>query len=130
MSGLPRWQTVTGWVLTTLVGLFLLLDSGMKLVKARVAVEGTVQLGFPENTIVGTGVALLVCTVLYLVPLTSPLGAVLITGYLGGAVASIVRTSQNFVFPLVFAVFVWAGLLLRSERSRVLLGANFRQPPE
>src|SRR5437870_5620934 len=77
----------TGWVLSALPALFLLFDGAMKLVKPTFVVEGTVRLGYVENVIVPLGVVLLVSTVLYLVPRTAVLGAILLTGYLGGAVA-------------------------------------------
>ena len=91
--------------------LFFLLDGGMKLFKPPVVVEGTLQLGYPESAIVGMGIVLILCTILYLIPRTAILGAVLLTGYLGGAVAthvarcrckgSIRRGSQN-PFPQLF----------------------------
>ncbi len=121
MSGKRLW---TGRFLTTLAGLFMIMDGGMKLFKPPVVVQATVQLGYPESTIVGIGIALLVCTLLYLVPRTAVLGAVLTTGYLGGAVASNVRAEQplfNILFPVIFACVVWGGLWLRDERLERLL---------
>ena len=87
-------------------------------------VEATKQLGYPESAIVGIGVVLLASTLLYLIPRTSILGAVLLTGYLGGAVASNVRAEQplfNIVFPVIFAGIAWGGLWLRDSRLRRLL---------
>ena len=113
-----------GRVLTWLSGAFLIFDGGMKLLKPPVVVQATVQMGYPESTIVGIGVALLACTLLYLIPRTSILGAVLLTGYLGGAVASNVRAEQpvfNIVFPIVFACIAWGGLWLREARLEQLL---------
>ena len=113
-----------GRVLTWLSGAFLIFDGGMKLLKPLVVVQATVQMGYPESTIVGIGVALLACTLLYLIPRTSILGAVLLTGYLGGAVASNVRAEQpvfNIVFPVVFACIAWGGLWLREARLEQLL---------
>jgi len=83
------------------------------------------QLGYPESCIVGIGVTLLVCTLLYIVPRTSAVGAVLLTGYLGGAVASNVRAGMplfNVVFPIILAALLWGGLWLRDLRVRGLLG--------
>ena len=108
---------------------FLVFDGVMKLMKPAFVVQATVQLGYPESSIVGIGVALLVCTLLYVIPRTAVMGAVLLTGYLGGAVASGVRISAplfNIVFPLVFAAIVWGGLWLRDERVKVLVRANAR----
>src|SRR5258708_346779 len=96
----------------------------MKLLKPAVVVEATRQLGYPESDIVGIGVVLLVCTLLYVFPRTSILGAILLTGYLGGAVASHVRVSgkwSNVVFALVFGCLVWVGLWLRDIRVRTIL---------
>ena len=102
--------------------LFLLVDAGMKLFKPAVVVEATVRLGYPESAIIGIGIVLLASTLLYLVPRTSILGAVLLTGYLGGAVATHVRVSDsNFVFPVIFGALLWGGLWLRDGRVRDLL---------
>jgi hypothetical protein len=109
----------TGRALTGLSGAFFIFDASMKLFKPPVVVQATIQLGYPESTIVGIGVALLVSTVLYLIPRTSILGAILVTGYLGGAVASNVRAEQpafNIVFPVAFACIAWGGLWLRDRR--------------
>ena len=104
--------------------LFLLVDGGMKLFKPPVVVESTLQLGYPESAIVGIGVILLSCTILYLIARTSILGAVLLTGYLGGAVATHVRVRGpwfNIVFPVVFGCLVWGGLYLRDRRLQIVL---------
>jgi len=96
----------------------------MKLFKPAVVVTATSQLGFPESTILGIGGMLLVCTLLYIVPRTSTLGAVLLTGYLGGAVASNVRASMpvvNIGFPAVIAGLAWGGLWFRDIRIRKVL---------
>jgi DoxX-like family len=107
----PTKMLWTGRVITTLTVAFLLFDAIMKVIKPRFVVEATVQLGYPESTIVGIGAALLVSTILYLVPRTSILGAILLTGYLGGAVASNVRILNplfsNTLFPVYSAC--WSG---------------------
>ena len=114
----------TGRVLSAIPALFLLLDGVMKLVKPAPVVEATVQLGYPEGVILGLGVVLLACTVLYLIPRTSVLGAILLTGYLGGAVATHVRVGEG-LFPVLFPVLVgallWGGLVLRDAGLRALL---------
>lgn len=110
MSGLPA--------------LFLLADGAGKLFKPPAVVEATVKLGYPESVIIGIGVALLVSTVLYLVPRTAILGAILLTGYLGGAVATHVRVEAglfNIVFPAFFGALLWGGLWLRDRRLQELL---------
>ncbi|HEX8916611.1 MAG TPA: DoxX family protein [Humisphaera sp.] len=105
--------------------LFLLMDGGMKLAKPAVVVSGTKDLGYPESAIVPLGVVLLACTVLYAVPRTAVLGAILLTGYLGGAVSAHVRLSQplfsHTLFPTYLGVLLWGGLLLRDRRLRALL---------
>jgi hypothetical protein len=111
-------------VLSGLAALFLLVDGGMKLFKPPVVVEATLKLGYPESAIVGIGIALLAGTLLYLIPRTAILGAVLLTGYLGGAAATNVRVGApvfNMVFPMIFSALLWGGLWLRDLRVRELL---------
>jgi hypothetical protein len=113
-----------GRILSALAVLMFLVDGAMKLVKPPVVVTANAQLGYAESDIVGIGILLLACTVLYVVPRTSIFGAILLTGYLGGAVASQVRVHNswfNVVFALVFACLVWAGLWLRDSRVRSFL---------
>ena len=96
----------------------------MKLSKPTVVVEATRQLGYPESQIPGIGILLLACTLLYIFPRTAILGAVLLTGYFGGAVASQLRVGNalfNVAFPVIFGVLVWSGLWLRDVRVRTLL---------
>src|SRR3981189_1301175 len=103
----------TGRIISAIPVLFLLMDGVMKLYKPRVVVEATVQLGYPESAIVGIGLVLLASTLLYLIPRTAILGAVLLTGYLGGAVATNVRVSGpffNIIFPVVLGALLWGGL--------------------
>jgi hypothetical protein len=111
-------------VVSGLVAAFLLFDAVLKLVKPPFVVEGTVKLGYPAGAIVPLGVVLLASTVLYLVPRTAPFGALLLTGYLGGAVATHVRVgdplASHVLFPIYVAVFVWGGLWLRDARLRAL----------
>ncbi len=111
-------------ILTALSVPFLLMDGGMKLFKPPFVIEATARLGYPESTIVGIGVTLLVCTVLYLIPRTAVLGAILLTAYLGGAVASNVRAGTpffNMVFPMLVGVTVWASLVLRNKHLESIL---------
>lgn len=114
----------TGRILTGLSGAFFILDAVMKLFKPVPVVEATVRLGYPDSTIVGTGIALLLSTLLYLAPRTSVLGAILVTAYLGGAVATNVRAQQplfNVVFPVILASIAWCGLWLRDARLEQIL---------
>ena len=113
-----------GYIMSGLPTLFLLMDGSMKLYKPRSVVEATVQLGYPESVILGLGAVLLVSTFLYLLPRTAILGAILLTGYLGGAVASQVRVGAvpfNIVFPLLIGALLWGGLWLRDYRVQALL---------
>ena len=117
-------QLWVGRVISTLASLFLLVDGVMKLLKPPVVVTATLQLGYAESAIVGIGATLLVCTLLYVVPRTSVVGAVLLTGYLGGAAASNVRAGMplfNVVFPMIIAGLAWCGLWFRDPRVRNLL---------
>lgn len=113
-----------GRIITALAALFFLVDAVMKLFKPPVVVEATVKLGYPESTIIGMGVVLLASTILYLIPRTAVLGAILLTGYLGGAVATHVRVGEGafpVLFPVIFGALVWLGLYLRDERLRALI---------
>jgi DoxX-like family len=115
----------TGRVLSGLSVLFLLFDSVIKVMKLPIAVEATVQLGYPDSVVVGIGIVELVCLALYVVPRTSVLGAILLTGHLGGAIATHVRIGSplftHTLFPIYIAGLIWGGLFLREERLRTLL---------
>ncbi len=114
----------SGRVLSALAILFMAMDGGMKLFKPPFVVQATVQLGYPETAIAGIGLALLICTLLYAIPRTAVFGAILMTGYLGGAVASGVRIGAplfNIVFPIVFGVVIWASLAMRNPRIEKVL---------
>lgn len=113
-----------GRVLSALAALFLLFDALMKLVKPAPVVEATVELGYPESVILPLGIVLLACTVLYLIPRAAVLGAILLTGYLGGAVATHVRVGDEafpVVFPVIVGALLWGGLSVRDERLRSLI---------
>ncbi|HEV7796831.1 MAG TPA: DoxX family protein [Pyrinomonadaceae bacterium] len=114
----------TGRIISALPILFLLVDGVMKLVKPRIVVETTVQMGYPASVILPLGIVLLISTVLYLIPRTAILGAILLTGYLGGAVATHVRIGAGWfpvLFPVIIGVLLWLGLYLRDERLRALV---------
>jgi hypothetical protein len=111
----------TGRVISAVVALFLLVDGAGKVLETAVHMEGSVQLGYPAHSVRWIGLALLVSSILYLVPRTAILGAILLTGYLGGAVATQVRAEDPwFLFPILFGVLVWGGLYLRDPRVRAL----------
>jgi hypothetical protein len=121
-----------GIVLSTIAVLFLLFDSVGKLLKVAPVIEGTQQLGYPESVIRTLGVILLLCVTTYLVPRFSIVGAVLLTGYLGGAIATHVRVGSplltHVLFPIYVAIFLWGGLLLRDARLRRVLAAPSKTP--
>jgi hypothetical protein len=120
----PTARRRTGNVLSGLSILFLLFDSWGKLVMVPQVIQGSVALGYPESSIRTIGIILLICVILYAIPQTAVLGAVLITGYLGGAVATQLRVGNplfsHILFPIYVAALVWGGLLLREERLREL----------
>ena len=113
-----------GRIISALVVLFLLFDSITKVLKVAPVMEASAQLGYPVSTIVGIGITLLVCTAVYVIPRTSVLGAILLTGYLGGAIASNVRIGNptfNTFFPIIFGVLIWTGIFLRDTRLGALI---------
>ena len=115
----------TGRIISALPALFLVMDGVMKLMKPDFVVKATVQLGYPENVIFPLGIVVLVCVILYVIPRTAVLGAILLTGYLGGAVATHARVGDplfsHTLFPIYFAILLWGGLYLREERLRALI---------
>ena len=113
-----------GRITSALPALFLLVDGAMKLVVPEPVLKATVELGYSETVIVPLGTVLLACTILYLIPRTAVLGAILLTGYLGGAVATHVRVGQGpfeILFPVLMGVLLWGGLALREDRLRALI---------
>jgi hypothetical protein len=111
-----------GRIISTLPVLLLLLSAFMKLSRNPKVVEGFTKQGYPANMIIILGVVEVSCTIIYVIPQTSFLGAILLTGYLGGAVDSHVRMSDPlFVVPVIMGVLVWLGLLFRENRLRSLL---------
>ena len=123
-----RWKGSlwTGRVLSALAILFLFLDGVAKLVKPTPGpvVEAMARLGYPESAAVGIGLLLIACTILYAIPRTSVIGALLLTAYLGGATASHVRIGADLfpiLFPSMMGILLWGGLILRDFRLRALL---------
>jgi hypothetical protein len=112
----------TGRIISALVILFMLFDAVIKLLRLPAAVEGTVRLGYPASVVLPIGIVGLTCIVLYAIPRTSVLGAILLTGYFGGATATQVRVQDVwFVMPVFLGILVWAGLYLRDESLRTLI---------
>ncbi|WP_353721182.1 DoxX family protein [Dyadobacter sp. 676] len=112
---------LAGKIISALCILFLLFDAVMKVIKESHSIEGSAALGWPVDQVQNIGIALLISTILYIIPRTAILGAILITGYLGGAIAIMVRVGQPLYFAAVFGVLVWAGLYLRDEKVRQLI---------
>jgi hypothetical protein len=114
----------TGRVLSGLAAAFLVFDSLGKLLQLQPVMQGTTQLGYSTATVFPLGIVLLACVVIYLVPRTAVLGALLLTGYLGGAVATHVRVGDplftHVLAPTYFAALIWGGLMLRDARVRAL----------
>jgi DoxX-like protein len=111
-----------GRIISAVIVLFLLFDGGVKVMRLAPAVDATVRLGYPARLLLAIGIAELTCAILYVIPRTSILGAILLTGYLGGATATQVRLEDPwFFFPIVIGVLVWLGLYLRDERLRELV---------
>jgi len=121
-TGISSASLWTGRIFSVLVFLFMLFDGGIKVLRMAPAVEGTARLGYPTSLVLPIGLVALVCTFLYAIPRTSILGAVLLTGYLGGASATQVRVQDPwFVFPVAIGVMVWVGPFLMDERLRALI---------
>ncbi len=114
-----------GWVLTGLVLAFLLMDSIFKLIQAEAAIQGTVELGYPADSVLTLGIILLVVTILYALPRTAVIGMILLTAYLGGAVATHVRVENplatHTLFAIYLAIIAWACLVLRNEKLILFL---------
>jgi uncharacterized membrane protein YphA (DoxX/SURF4 family) len=116
-----RAAVITGYVLGILPGLALIFSAVMKIAKPAPVLEEFGRLGWPENTILAVGILELTCAVIFLIPRTSVLGAILLTGYLGGAVATHVRMPENFAAPVIMGVLIWLSLYLRDLRIRDLV---------
>ena len=110
-----------GYIVSALPILGLLPSAVFKFLKPADLIKEFGRLGWPENMAFGLGVLEVVCTVLYIVPQTAVLGAILLTGYLGGAVATHVRIGDGFAPPIIMGVLLWLGLFLRDPRLRALI---------
>jgi hypothetical protein len=114
----------SGRIISALAILFLIFDSVIKVLTLAPAVEATTSLGYPESLVMSLGLIELVCLAVYIIPRTAVLGAILMTGYLGGAIATHVRNGSDpfsIIFPIMLGAFLWGGLLLRNADLRTLL---------
>jgi hypothetical protein len=111
----------TAGMLTALPALLLIFSAIMKLARPPAVIEGFVKLGIPERLALGIGILELACTILYLIPRTAVLGAILLTGYLGGAIITHLRMGEPWIMVVVIGVLVWGGIFLRDARLRALI---------
>ncbi len=121
-----RRSVIAGRIMTGIITLLLTLDVGAKLVRAQAVVEGSAKLGFTPDQMFVVGVIGAVCLVLYLIPRTAPIGALLWTGYFGGAIVTHLRVGNplltHILFPIYVSALIWGGLYLRDPRIRAVLG--------
>jgi hypothetical protein len=114
-----------GRIIGAVAILFLVLDGVGKILALPPVVEGTARLGYPTSVLLGIGIVEVACLIAYVLPRTSVLGAILLTGYLGGAVATHVRIGSplfsHVLFPIYLAVLIWGALFLRHDRLRALI---------
>jgi DoxX-like protein len=113
-----------GRIVSALPVLLLVFSSSMKLLKPVQVVDEFTRLGYPENVIFGLGIVELACAVIYAIPQTAIFGAILLTGYLGGATATHLRAGDptfNMIMPVILGVLIWGGVFLRDARLRKLL---------
>ena len=121
-ASVPKKRLWTGYILTALIASFLLFDCSLKILRLTPAMEANARLGYPASVILPIGIAELICLILFIVPRTSILGAILLTGYLGGATATQVRLEDPwFFFPIAIGILAWGGLFLRDARLRPLI---------
>ncbi len=115
-------QLRAGWIVSSLIAAFMLFDAIGKLLKPKAVVDAFAQTGWPIETSIPIGIILLLCTVAFVIPRTSILGAVLLTAYLGGAVATNMRIQNplfsHTLFPVYFGILIWIGVWLREPLSR------------
>ena len=121
----PKWMTWTGWIISILPVAMLLMSGVMKLQKPPEVLEGIEKLGWSEDLLPSLAIVEIGCAVIYLFPPTAVLGAILLAGYLGGAIATHMRAGDPFIprmlVPIVLGVVVWLGVYLREPRLRAVL---------
>jgi hypothetical protein len=122
IASISKTSLWAGRIISGLVTLFMIFDGTVKVLKLPAAMEGTARLGYPISVVFPLGVVVLACTALYVAPQTSILGAILLTGFLGGATATQVRVNDPwFLFPVAIGVMAWGGLYLRDARLRSMI---------
>ena len=122
VTAVSKGRLWAGRIASALPVLMLLMSAGMKFTKGPQVMEGMAKFGYAESVVIPLGIVELACTILYVIPQTSILGAILLTGYLGGATATHVRIGDvAFISPVIAGVLVWAGLYLRDPRLHALI---------
>lgn len=123
-SSFSRIFTPLGWVFSILPSLLLLFSGTMKFIKPAGMEEGMQRLGWQMSQATGLGILEIVCTIIYLVPQTAVLGAILLTAFMGGAVATHVRVGDPYITQVVVGILIWAGLWLRDPKLRDFIPLN------
>ena len=119
-----NWARAIGFTLSMLAVVFLVVDSAIKILQMDTAIAANVQLGFPTSLVLWIGILEIICVAVYVLPQTSVLGAILLTGYLGGAVAIQVRAGSplfSLIFPVIVGLMLWGGQFLNEPRLRTLI---------
>ena len=121
-------SVIAGRIISGIITALLFVDGAFKLFPVKEVIEGSALLGYPVETMAPIGITLLACVFLYAIPRTSVFGALLLTGYLGGAIATHVRVQNplfsHILFPTYVAAMVWGGLYLRNPRLRALVSVR------
>ena len=117
----PKAMLWIGRIISALIVAFLLFGGAMNLTKSPQVAEGMKHFEYPEGLSLALGITMIACAIIYAIPQTAVLGAILLTGYLGGATATHVRIGEAFFMPVVFGILVWLRLFLRDARLRALL---------
>ena len=117
----PLWMTITGWVLTLLVVGGLAFSAVMKFLQPPEMLAELEKIGLAQKLMIPIGIVEVACALIYLFPRTAILGAILLTGYLGGAILTHVRTDTDFTAPIIMGVLLWLGIYLREPRLRSIV---------
>jgi len=117
----PKWMVWVGWIISVLPAAMLVFSGSMKFMSSPELSQGFRDLGWDEKLAFVLGIVEISCTAIYLIPPTAVLGAILVTGYMGGAIATHVRVGEPFYIQAALGVAFWAGLWLRDSRLRGLL---------
>ena len=123
-DGSPKWMMWVGYLMSILPCLLLFFSASMKYIKPAGFADGLAQMGWTEGQMFYLGFVEILSTVIYLIPRTSVLGAILLTAYMGGAIATHARVGDAFVAQILVGVFVWGGLFLRDPKIRELIPLN------